>query len=498
MEALTLKNREAGYAPAQAILAQITYPPGSVPATAAGAAAPAIPAAPPAPAAVAAPLPTISMASISGSSVIHSSAQLIADLEQIDSETDIKAKKSKISTILTNFLRKRPATNDQVVSRLLPEPPAIKLVPANFTLIKKVCDWLASNALDMEGIFRVSGSVNDVKLMCDEFVRGEAPWINQPASETLSPHTVASALKLYFRERTLPVIPFRLCKKYLDDIRGNPSDETTHLTAIKSLLRDVPNDSRSSIMYLFKLLSDLPKYEEQNKMNRFNLSVVWGPTIMKAQAMQSAEVFAECESQIQFVSIFIKNYDMLTHLDLGPCSKPPEPCPWFLADITVPEAQVALASAPPGTFLLTFCPVQQVANYTAVCVAKAGGVQTFNVAPSGEAWKTDVPGDTAVFTTVAQLVQAREHAGDFVKAYVRPKAAAPRQAPRQGGLDLSEYVTILLSGDALPSNKRAAALEIAKSQARDHAKFTAYFGGNGQERLPQVILAMGNVLAGTA
>ena len=84
--------------------------------------------------------------------------------------------------------------------------------------------------MDIEGIFRVSGSTADTKAMCDSFIAGrmtvfrncltktEIPWEN--STSLINPHNVSTALKLYFRERTLPIVPYKVYRAYIDRLLG--------------------------------------------------------------------------------------------------------------------------------------------------------------------------------------------------------------------------------------------------------------------------------------
>ena len=65
---------------------------------------------------------------------------------------------------------------------------------------------LVTERLKLEGLFRVSGSLTDVKMIKDQYLKGKKVDLDKVAD----PHTVAGVLKIFFRESKDPLLTFEL------------------------------------------------------------------------------------------------------------------------------------------------------------------------------------------------------------------------------------------------------------------------------------------------
>jgi hypothetical protein len=74
--------------------------------------------------------------------------------------------------------------------------------------------------LEIEGIYRLSGSAMHLQIFRDVFDKGEVP--NFPGYNA-DAHVVAGLLKKFLREMAEPVIPFALYPKFLEVARSGAS-----------------------------------------------------------------------------------------------------------------------------------------------------------------------------------------------------------------------------------------------------------------------------------
>lgn len=127
--------------------------------------------------------------------------------------------------------------------------------------------------LELVGLFRVSGDVEEVKAFYGS-MWGKVDW--QGAQK--DPHIVSSALKLYLRKQADPLIPFANYAEFLT--AQKMEDDDAQQAAIKLALTKLPEPNASILHYLMHLLTMVADKEPSNKMNPINIGIVFGPTIM--------------------------------------------------------------------------------------------------------------------------------------------------------------------------------------------------------------------------
>jgi hypothetical protein len=69
-----------------------------------------------------------------------------------------------------------------------------------------IAHFVSVDRLKLEGLFRVSGSTNDVKSIQASFLKGKRVELDKVAD----PHTVAGVLKIFLREAKDPLLTFEL------------------------------------------------------------------------------------------------------------------------------------------------------------------------------------------------------------------------------------------------------------------------------------------------
>jgi len=127
--------------------------------------------------------------------------------------------------------------------------------------------------LDLVGLFRVSGDVEEVKQFYQS-MWGKINW----AATANDPHVATSALKLYLRKQADPLIPFANYQEFMAAQKTN--DEHEQIAAMKAAIAKLPEPNASILHYLIHFLTLVAEHEPSNKMNPINIGIVFGPTIM--------------------------------------------------------------------------------------------------------------------------------------------------------------------------------------------------------------------------
>ncbi|CUM63675.1 uncharacterized protein PRCAT00001259001 [Priceomyces carsonii] len=156
-------------------------------------------------------------------------------------------------------------------------------------IITKCIAEVERRGLDMEGIYRISGGNSAIVSIETAFASlPSKPTIDDKQmlrlEETLNGdvNAITSALKRYFRKLPDPLIPFAL---YDDYIRaGSTPQVDKKIEFLKSRVIDkLPPANKHALYVLCKHLGLINQYSYANRMGYKNLSVVFAPTLSRAE-----------------------------------------------------------------------------------------------------------------------------------------------------------------------------------------------------------------------
>ena len=91
---------------------------------------------------------------------------------------------------------------------------------------------------------------------------------------------VASTLKAYFRELTIPLFPTEKYREFINCTRHD--DLQDRLDFIQQTVAQLQPTVIEVMKYLFRFLSRVAEHSSENKMGSANLALVFGPTLMRA------------------------------------------------------------------------------------------------------------------------------------------------------------------------------------------------------------------------
>ncbi|KAN0021557.1 hypothetical protein ACTFIU_010164 [Dictyostelium citrinum] len=203
--------------------------------------------------------------------------------------------KSSIANLLNKFLKSRPTKDDLEMNKILKSE--YKPIPLRYSLIEILCSHIEKYALEQEGIFRVSGSNQQIRLFWQTFTTDN---IEFPINE----HNVAGALKLYIREQSEPLVPYEMFSNFISQL-GDGGPVT--LTAINSLMSKITPENLKIIKRLIRTAVIIVRHSQLNKMDANNMGIVFGPNIFKSKP-DSPNIFSEAKYSNESVSFLISNY----------------------------------------------------------------------------------------------------------------------------------------------------------------------------------------------
>jgi len=142
-------------------------------------------------------------------------------------------------------------------------------------IIDQLINYLTSEGLEVEGLFRVGASVRTINDIKSSFQRGEdLDWGKFDA------HTVAGVLKMYLRELPEPLLApiYTQYKAQVDSKKI--TDASQYITAIKGLVAKLSPTNRKILEKLIGFLNLVASNAKANNMPASNLAKVIAPNLV--------------------------------------------------------------------------------------------------------------------------------------------------------------------------------------------------------------------------
>ena len=168
--------------------------------------------------------------------------------------------------------------------------------------------------MDIEGIYRKSGSASQVQVIRDGFERNNDFDISDP---DLDINAVTSCLKQYFRKLPTPLITFDVYNKLLETAtyhqphdadpnhRQPPTAVTYRITSMRQAINELPSHHRDTLEVLIFHLARVIEHERENLMTSLNTAVVFAPTIMRPESL--AREMSDTQAKNAAVQFLIEN-----------------------------------------------------------------------------------------------------------------------------------------------------------------------------------------------
>ncbi|KAF2762273.1 RhoGAP-domain-containing protein [Pseudovirgaria hyperparasitica] len=134
--------------------------------------------------------------------------------------------------------------------------------------------------MDLEGIYRKSGSQSAVNAIRDGFNSNDDYDISDPDMDITA---VTSVLKQYFRKLPNPLITVDIYDRFL--AAGAIQEREKRIVEIRNVLNDLPKPHFECLQFLIFHLAQVTTKPE-TKMSALNLAVVFGPTIMRPDSIE--------------------------------------------------------------------------------------------------------------------------------------------------------------------------------------------------------------------
>jgi len=362
--------------------------------------------------------------------------------------------------------RKEASTSSAVAP-----PPAPQITDIPLDVFYRLCVHLKNNFLDTEGLFRMSGAVDDVRSMREALAKDpKTPFTASSSGNTpRQAHLYASVLTSFLREQSQSLFPFgmydALCnaqaiyngkgstpakpegeekkeqteeKKDQGDAVDIPPPPMTPeesqkygLELFHDCIEKVPKHNKLLLHCLLDLLDGVNKHSEKNKMNANNLGVVFGPTLIKKENEDLMSIMTMTD-RCDVIATIIRNFEKLFPNPVNP------------SDYTPSEGQS-------GVSLLR--------HSTRHSMSRNARSASFSSSKVHDKWFESFPGFQSARTLLAQAEQA-------VETQMAAEAETQKRLQRQTVDPHTLAVAMKLSGSSgAPQSSLQRELEEAREEA---------------------------------
>jgi hypothetical protein len=206
----------------------------------------------------------------------------------------LQMRSSSISNNLLPPLIEKKTSNEELNAQLIAANQNLSirsegLVP---NIVKSCCSHISEYGLDVVGIFRIDSSKKRIKEIKEMYDSGKDVILN----ETFNPNDSACILKEYLRSLPEPLLTRDLYSSFLATCKIK--DNEKRLQAVRYLICLLPVPNRDTLEILLQLLDKIKvnsnkesspdkKTTTGNKMDAFNLAMVFGPNILKKHKLGS-------------------------------------------------------------------------------------------------------------------------------------------------------------------------------------------------------------------
>ncbi|KAG0237436.1 hypothetical protein BGW42_001012 [Actinomortierella wolfii] len=150
-----------------------------------------------------------------------------------------------------------------------------RLVPL---VVEKCIEAVDQRGLEVEGIYRRSGMAAEARQLVQAYDIGMQPDLMDD-SQYQDICSITSVLKQYLRQLPEPLIPFDLYSEFMDAV-CMPAGESK-IQTFRDLMERMPLAYYMTLKVLFQHLNRVVEHDHINLMHAKNLSVVFGPTLMR-------------------------------------------------------------------------------------------------------------------------------------------------------------------------------------------------------------------------
>ncbi|XP_053595606.1 rho GTPase-activating protein 32 isoform X2 [Microplitis demolitor] len=189
-------------------------------------------------------------------------------------------------------------------------------VPA---VLKCCAEFIETHGL-VDGIYRLSGVTSNIQRLRHAFDEDRVPALHSDESILQDIHSVASLLKMYFRELPNPLCTYQLYFTFVTAVQANT--DADRLRRMRDAVRKLPPPHYRTLEYLMRHLVRVAACGADTGMTPRNVAIVWAPNLLRCKELEVGGVAALQGVGVQaVVTEFLICYAELIFGD-GPVGRP--------------------------------------------------------------------------------------------------------------------------------------------------------------------------------
>lgn len=177
--------------------------------------------------------------------------------------------------------------------------------------LTRMMEQVEKRGLREQGIYRISGAKSAIEALKMAFNTQSAQSVNLVHGETSDVHTIAGAIKQWFRDLPEPVIPFKSYHALISAERLENEEE--RLYAIRDIIWDFPRAHFELLKRVSEHLSLVCQEGQYNLMAPHNIGLVFGTSLLNPPPGPAsvAESFGNIGKAAHIVKILVTMHEWL-------------------------------------------------------------------------------------------------------------------------------------------------------------------------------------------
>ncbi|XP_011877509.1 PREDICTED: GTPase-activating protein CdGAPr [Vollenhovia emeryi] len=187
------------------------------------------------------------------------------------------------------------------------------------TVLTCCAEFIEKHGL-VDGIYRLSGVTSNIQKLRNAFDEDRVPALHSDESILQDIHSVASLLKMYFRELPNPLCTYQLYSTFVNAVQAGSDAE--RLRRMRDAVRKLPPPHYRTLEYLMRHLVRVAARGTETGMTPRNVAIVWAPNLLRCKELEVGGVAALQGVGVQaVVTEFLVCYAELIFGD-GPVGRP--------------------------------------------------------------------------------------------------------------------------------------------------------------------------------